>query len=75
MLDAERWCVVVGQKTRRTQLLRWVGGVLLPTALAARVALVAAYAWARGEQATDQDRRRKEKKNKVRIFPKALGNL
>ena len=26
MLDAERWCVAVGQKIRRRQLLRWVGG-------------------------------------------------
>jgi len=52
-----------------------LGEALLQLPLAARVALVAAYAWARGEQATDQDRRRKEKKNKVRIFPKALGNL
>ena len=48
------------------------GDVLLPTALVARVALVAAYAWARGEQATDQDRRRKEKKTRLEFFLKPL---
>jgi len=51
------------------------GDVLLPTALVARVALVAAYALARGEQATNPGRRKKRKKNKVRLFPKGLGNL
>ena len=63
MLDAEQWCVVVGQKTRRTQLLRWVGGVLLRTALAARVAVVSAYASARGTLGAD-NRSGQEKKEK-----------
>jgi len=51
------------------------GDVLLPTALVARVALVASYAWQEGSRQPITAGEEREKKNKVRLFPKALGNL